>query len=140
MLECVSVEQLDERETFFIALYRERDLCYNMQEGGNSPRGRIITIETRQKLSNAIKGIKRLPFSEEHRRKLSEAAKNRSDVTRTQLNKSWIITNPDGIEFNIVGLKHFCRENNLTLSAMIRTAKGIQKQHKGWKCRYAEMK
>jgi len=137
VLEYISIEQLDERESYFVTLYRERNLCYNMQGGGNSPRGRATSPETRQKLSNAIKGIKRLPFSEEHCRKMSVSAKKRSDVTRMKLNKHWIVISPDGIEFNIIGLQQFCQENNLNQSAMVAVARNKRPHHKGWKCRYA---
>ena len=40
-------------------------------------KGKHHTDETRQKISEAMKGKKRKPFTEEHRRKMSESAKRR---------------------------------------------------------------
>lgn len=172
VLEYIPIEKLDEREIYFVALYRERNMCYNMQDGGHTPRGRIITDETRrkigeghknpseetrrkmseaaknrsidhrQKISEANKN--RPPVSEETKRKISEAGKRRqppSEETRRKLGdvhkKHYIVTNPDGIEFDVVGLRQFCIKNNLSNSDMSAVAKGKYSHHKGWKCRKA---
>lgn len=41
-------------------------------------------------------------------------------------------TNPDGENFDIVNLRKFCRENNLTSQAMYYVHNGKQSHHKGW--------
>lgn len=51
--------------------------------------------------------------------------------------KTYIVTNPKGIQIKITNLNKFCRENNLTQPLMIAVAQKRQKQHKGWLCKYA---
>ena len=53
--------------------------------------------------------------------------------------KHYIVTSPKGREIDVVGLKHFCRENNLHFGAMVQiaTGSGHSHKHRGWKCRYA---
>jgi len=98
-----------------------------------------VSDETRQKLSNAHKGK---PLTKEHRQKMSEARKGRihNAEARQKMSEAgsryYIITNPDGIEFDVVGLKQFCIANSLYQSCMTRVAQGKVRQHKGWKCRY----
>jgi hypothetical protein len=46
------------------------------------------------------------------------------------------LTSPDGDEFNLTSLRHFCVEHNLNDSALHRVGKGELKHYKGWKCEY----
>lgn len=55
------------------------------------------------------------------------------------LAQRWIVTPPDGEEFEIINLKKFCRENNLRDGAMTDVANGTWTHHKKWKCRKASM-
>ena len=101
--EGLTKEQAEEMEITLIAHYRsnEPEYGYNIASGGHSNsgyhhseetrrkigegnRGKKRSDETRRKLSETHKGIKLKPFTEEHRKHLSEAAKKRgiSDVTR----------------------------------------------------------
>ena len=61
-----------------IAVLGRKDLgtgiLRNMTDGGEGCSGRVLSEETKKKLSDSHKGKK---FTEEHKRKLSEAAKNR---------------------------------------------------------------
>jgi len=74
LARCSSVDELNEQERYWIekldALNPE--VGYNMHPGGQAYR---CTDDIRQKMSAAKKGRK---FSEDHRRKLSEAAKRRA--------------------------------------------------------------
>lgn len=106
-------ETADDVERFAIA--KERALGkaeYNLADGGQGNKGLIPwnkgkklteeqkrklseahkgkpkSEETRKNMSEARKGKSRGPFSEEHRRKLSEAAKNRSEEYRRKLSES----------------------------------------------------
>jgi hypothetical protein len=54
--------------------------------------------------------------------------------TKNQLYKKYLLTNPEGVQFCILGLKQFCKENNLTLQGMCAVSKNKQTHHKGWKC------
>ena len=55
-------------------------------------KGKIITNDTRTKLSKALIGIKRKPFTDEHKAKLSEASKKQKHIiteeTKTKISKS----------------------------------------------------
>ena len=84
-------EELDEKEKQWIAHYESMnpEKGYNQQYGdfgrkqsavtkrklSEINKGKIHSAETRKKLSEALKGRKKAPFTEEHRRKLSEAKK-----------------------------------------------------------------
>lgn len=91
-LEYCAIEQLDNREQHYLDIYMPKGLCYNLARDVRAPgRGRIITEETRRKLSEANKSRNRSPFSEETRRKMSEAAKNKlppSAETRRKLSEA----------------------------------------------------
>lgn len=52
------------------------------------------------------------------------------------ISKTYIITCPDGKEIKIKNLSEFCKENNLHSGCMVHVAKGRQKIHKGYICRY----
>lgn len=47
----------------------------------------------------------------------------------------WIITNPHGEEFSVVGLNGFCKKNGLSEKSMSKVANGMASHHKNWKCR-----
>lgn len=49
--------------------------------------------------------------------------------------KKHLIINPDGIESIVESLNKFCELNNLSYPQMKHVANGIQRHHKGWKCR-----
>ncbi len=51
--------------------------------------------------------------------------------------KKYIVTSPDGNEFEIKGLAKFCRENNLQTTSMCQVMSGKRKHCSGWKCRHA---
>ena len=90
--ECYSKEQLAEREKFWIGdLWNTDEMCVNMRSGGvggcgkhseetkqkmseSAKNKKPCSKETRIKLSELHKGKK---FSEEHKRKISEAKKGR---------------------------------------------------------------
>lgn len=70
-------------ESFCIALLRKIDPkgTYNENEGGSGSSGRVVSAETRKKLSEARLGIK---FSKEHLKNLSDAHKGKSNGPWTQ--------------------------------------------------------
>ena len=111
LLTGLTKEEAEEREQFFIALFRTRNRCfgYNCESGGNL--GKELSEDTRRKLSVAASG-ERHPFwgkhlteehrrnislgnkgkklSEEHRAKLRDIAKTRtySKTTRLKLSEA----------------------------------------------------
>lgn len=79
ILEVCFFDEWKDREKWWVNYYKELqgDLLTNVHPGGN---GNILlkhSEETKKKLSLAHKGRKRPPFTEETRRKMSEAAKRR---------------------------------------------------------------
>lgn len=79
VLEHVPFENIDEREKYYIELYKstDKEIGYNLRSGGNN--GFEITDELRKIQSESHKGqvswAKGKKFSEEHCRKLSESKK-----------------------------------------------------------------
>lgn len=77
-----SLEELNIKEKVYIQLYDSFKNGYNDTEGGEGVKGYIPSEETRQKMSEVMKGENNpmygKHFSEEHRQKLSEAKKGHS--------------------------------------------------------------
>lgn len=84
VLEYCPVEQLDDREIHHIAVYKERDMCYNLTDGGDGVTGIVLSEESRLKISETKRG-KRL--TEEQRRRISEGQMGRviSQETRNKI-------------------------------------------------------
>jgi group I intron endonuclease len=75
---CNNADELKENEIKFISEYESMnpDKGYNMTEGGDGTFGRVCTLETRLKISEANKGKE---VSEETRKLLSERGKVRTE-------------------------------------------------------------
>ena len=56
---------------------------------------------------------------------------------KNPMSKIYIIIFPDEHKEVIKGIAEFCRNNNIDGSSMVKVAKGLLKQYKGFKCRYA---
>ena len=71
-------EEAIRHEIYMIGVYGRKDIgtgiLRNGTDGGEGNSGRVMSEETKKKVSDKMKGIKK---SEEHRRKLSEAKKGR---------------------------------------------------------------
>ncbi|MDD4242702.1 MAG: NUMOD3 domain-containing DNA-binding protein [Bacilli bacterium] len=84
-------------------------------------------------------GSKRTEYERElqSKRQMGENNPNYGNVGKSNpLSKKYIITFPDGHEEIIIGVKNFCRKNELSSTCMSLIAKGKRKHHKGFKCRY----
>lgn len=55
-----------------------------------------------------------------------------------KISKKWTLINPSGEEMTIINLAKFCRENNLSRSAMGNVASGVAKTHKGWSMKHPD--
>ena len=88
-------------------------------------KGKKQKPETIQKRAEKLRGKKRTP----------ETIKLMSDVMKgkTLSAKEWIVTDPSEVEIFVTNLKEFCRNNNLSDSAMCLVSKGQRKHHKGYK-------
>jgi hypothetical protein len=76
-------------ERRMIRWYGRKDLdtgiLHNRTNGGEGTAGMIFTEDHKSKISNALKGIKRLPQSEERKRQVSEKLKGRAKSEETKL-------------------------------------------------------
>ena len=88
-------EESFRHEVYMIAMFGRKDLgtgiLQNLTDGGEGGSGRVLSEETRRKLSDANRG-KNHPnygktFSEETRRKMSASKKNMSDETRKKMSE-----------------------------------------------------
>lgn len=90
VLEYCSKDKLIEREKHHIAIYKERGLAYNLTDGGEGSLGRVLSEETRHKISLANTGRRMPPRSEEFRLKMSIAHKGKvvSEETGRKISQS----------------------------------------------------
>ena len=73
---CKTIEELNECERKSIVEYKTKfPNGYNLTDGGEGTAGRIVSDETRKKISEARTRRKFQPLSEEHRKKISLANK-----------------------------------------------------------------
>lgn len=112
---CKTKEELNQREIYWIAFYREKNKCYNITNGGEgraaphseetrkklskSLMGHVVSNETRENMSNAHKGIM---ATKESKAKISKALKGRplSENHKENLSKSHLgIPNPHSKEW-----------------------------------------
>lgn len=114
--------------------WNDPDSKYNSDETRNKyrelaierhtdPNYHVNTIEWRTKQSNKIKEL-------------------RSDTSSrySNLNGNYIITDPNGVEYKVNGLKPFCREYGLESKYLARQANGRKTTpYKGWSCVYDTM-
>lgn len=87
--------------------------------------------EVRAKISEKKRGEKHhqygKPLSEDHNKKLHDAALK-------AVVRKWKVTTPDGEVHIIENMNNFCRDNNLSCSAMSSVASGKRIHHKKYKC------
>lgn len=88
-LEYCEAEELDTREKHYIAVYKAKGLVYNLTDGGEGQLGRVVTEETRQKMSKALTGKKLPPLSDEAKQKISSGnlGKVRTPEMRKQMSE-----------------------------------------------------
>lgn len=146
-------------EEYFIREYNshvDNGHGYNMSYGGDGNNG--YCAATLYKLGSANRGKKRGPRTEETKQKIGFAnsqktrteeekqhlrnvnlGKKQSEETILKHSKSYTVTSPEGVTFNIVNLSRFCKEHNLNGCIMGRMARGQinQQHHKGWSCSFS---
>jgi len=89
VIEEISDEIWTERETFWINEYKRLGApLTNLTHGGEGTSGRILSEEEKQNTSKRFAGI---PLTEDHKKKLSEAAKRKFIETdsREKLSRRW---------------------------------------------------
>lgn len=127
---------LTEREEHYIRKFNThfRDGSgYNMTYGGEGTLGKVVSEETKKRISDAKKGKpawnkgKPSPWTAERNRKTI-------GIPKPHLYKKYRIIDPEGNESEIEGITKFCEENGLNAGNMVSVSKGKLKQYKGWKC------
>lgn len=105
--------------------------------GNKNGLGKVPSPEKREKLRQSQLGKTIAP---EIREKISAANTGRkhSPEVYASRKKTYILTDPSGVEYTTHGLRQFCAEHNLNNAHLTSVLKGRVKQHKGWKARYAE--
>lgn len=98
-------------------------------------RGRIMSPETK-----ALMSIAQSNRSPEHQARLAQSRKGKCNPPEAiakmayALAREYIITAPNGNEYQIRNLKQFCREHGLNDGHMCQVAKHAKSHYKGWKC------
>lgn len=137
IIELVLSAFLLEREQYWLDRIKpyERNKGYNLNKYANSCLGTKRSPETIEKHRIASTGKK---HTDEAKAKISHANKGRHHAPEedTPKMKALIITDPQGNEYPILGIKKFCDEHSLSRAALMLVAKGKQAQHKGYKARY----
>ncbi len=117
----------------------------------NGMYGRTHTDEVRNKLSKlATERLSGRSYEELYGKEKSDSLKLKRSIKRKEYikenptngsknpnAKSYKITAPDGVVYNISGgLVKFCKENKLLVAGIINVAKGRRENYKGWKITY----
>ncbi len=141
--ECNSLEELNRIEIEMIKKHNTFGSGYNLTEGGAGHVGHKHTERTRKKLSKANKGKNNPNYGKHHtkesKRKISEANRGRLVGKKHPSARKYIITTPDGEKIFVYGLGEFCRNykaEKLGHTVLMKVAKGLLKQHRGYKCEY----
>jgi hypothetical protein len=99
---------------------------------GKAHKGKIVSKETRDKLSESLKNSKKFQEkikSEEYRKKQSE---NNSGSNNNNA-KTYMFISPENTEYLIKGgFKIFCVDKQLSIGGMQRVAHGKSSSYKGW--------
>jgi hypothetical protein len=183
LYENLTPEKARFKEVELIKLIGRNDLkqgpLTNMTDGGDGPINKIVSKETKRKLSKAQKEYCKKYGSQSKGKTHGDVAKkNMSDAwtperikkqaermkgnifgvgqynpkygknnsfhgkhhtnetkqkIREKLGKRWLITDPEGNEYNVTGMKSFCEERNLNRKYLRYVAQGKWRQYKGWK-------
>jgi hypothetical protein len=115
-------------EIDLIALFKRKcdgGTLFNLSTGGASgTAGTAHSPERRQRASiDTKKRIAKLGHPQQGRR-----------GARCHNSLVYLVTTPDSTEVVVKGITQFCRDNNLSPSAMVAVAKGRRPHHKGYKC------
>ena len=161
MLEECSPEECVSREQFYFDLYRPFvDECggFNIaHDAAISSRGRVVSEETKLKMSEAMTGKKRTEGqkekmrqrdmtylqTEECKRKRFEKIRGRKQTDQARQNiqrgiegaiaKTVKIVSPEGKVVEIYNLSKFCKERGLSQGNMYSVVAGKRNTHKGWR-------
>lgn len=135
ILEYCDIDDLDEREEYYISLYNTINNGYNCDSGGNE--NKIVSDETKQKMSEAKKGKycgEKHPMwgrhlTEEQKRKISKAHDNVKIAVSQYTIEGVFIASYESIH-------EAQRLTNIDKKTISRCCRGIQKTAGGFKWAY----
>lgn len=133
VLENVPAEHVLEREQYWYDLYKENGIkVYNKRENVKSQLGFHHSQATKQLISAVHKGR---VVSVETRQKLRMAHLGRRNTwTAKHLAKKWpAIISPEGELHTVHNLTKFCRERKLDVSSLRKVIIGEHPHYKGWR-------
>ena len=102
-------------------------------------KGRVWSKEVRDKMSLAKKDFKpSRKQRKEHSLRMRGSGNPMYGMSGklAPASKKYIVITPENKELLVHGLHRFCKDNNINSSCMVRVAKGLQRKHKGYKCKY----
>ncbi len=147
-LENVMIENLNEKEEYYIKKYDSLKNGYNMTINGYNLRGFCHSDKTKKKMSektkgknNPMYGTKRPDFSEYNRTRINPrlgiklSKKQKEHLAYIKSTTLYFMKTPIETEadFWLFNLKKFARVRNLNQSSLNTVARGIFSQHKGYK-------
>ncbi len=144
--KCNSKNELDEMEYHYIKQYNSFNNGYNITMGGEGTLGRIVSQLTRKLISKANKGKYEGKNNPNYGNKWTDEQKERMSKQRLGKNnpmfgkephniKEYIITTPEGLEIKILGLKRWCKKQQLFSSGFFNILSGKCKYYKKYKIR-----
>lgn len=136
IIEYCSIDELNEREKFYINYYDTFNNGYNCTEGGDGVRGYRFNDEQRQHISNQIKGNKHPNYGKhttnEVLQKLKDANKENSiPIEQYTLEGEYITEYPS--------IREAARQVNCNHSNIKKALKGTYKSCGGFKWKYKEV-
>jgi group I intron endonuclease len=126
--ECDNIDELNRLEIFYIGHYKTYFEGYNLTMGGEGMSGYKFSEETRQKMSESLKG----KHTDEKNYFYGKHFTGKDNHNA----KSIILIHPDGLEERFDCMMDAARKYDLFQSTLSLVAQGKQKQYKGFRCKY----
>jgi hypothetical protein len=130
--------QAYQHEIYMISVFGRKDLgtgiLRNKTNGGDSPPIFLgHTEESKEKIRNSCKGRVLGPGMSEEARKNKSKYNKEMGITPPLYTKEFKLISPTGEIFEGNNITEFCKDKNLSASAIYDMRRGKQIQHKGWR-------
>ena len=99
-------------------------------KNGLDNKGIVSIHQWQENNKESMLAIRRKAVVEAQKKANTKEAKEKRSLTSSN---KYIITNPENIQFCVIGLNWFCKNNNLDVSTLNKVVKGKRKSHKGYK-------